>query len=299
MAIKCAWASIDENGRARGGKAGDQTGRECKVGQWYYFGQDVIIRPNDTKRAKILADSMKILCAGNYVGYDQEYAGRMSLFEELKKVDFDASKMKKKCETDCSAMVAACLNCAGYKVSRECWTGNLKDACKAIGGFTILTASKYLKSGDYLKKGDIILNTKSHVIVALEDGIKAGSSVSTTKIKKITVDGSWGQKTTLATQQVFKTTKDGIISSQPSSMKKYMPSCDAETWQFKNVATGSEMVKAIQKLVGTKQTGKMNVATIEAMQGMLKDKGFYNGKIDSSMGALTVKAWQKYINSRL
>ena len=37
MSIKCGWASIDERGRASGGKAGDQTGVEVKIGNWYYF----------------------------------------------------------------------------------------------------------------------------------------------------------------------------------------------------------------------------------------------------------------------
>lgn len=32
MSVKCGWASIDEWGRASGGKAGDQTGVEVKVG---------------------------------------------------------------------------------------------------------------------------------------------------------------------------------------------------------------------------------------------------------------------------
>ena len=32
MAVKCGWASIDERGRARGGSAGDQTGKEVKIG---------------------------------------------------------------------------------------------------------------------------------------------------------------------------------------------------------------------------------------------------------------------------
>ena len=40
----CGWASIDERGRVSGGAAGDQTGREVKVGEWYNFGQTVGLR---------------------------------------------------------------------------------------------------------------------------------------------------------------------------------------------------------------------------------------------------------------
>ena len=35
MAVKIGHASIDENGNGRGGKAGDQTGREVCTRDWY------------------------------------------------------------------------------------------------------------------------------------------------------------------------------------------------------------------------------------------------------------------------
>ena len=35
MAVKIGHASIDENGRAQGGKAGDQTGKEVCTRNWY------------------------------------------------------------------------------------------------------------------------------------------------------------------------------------------------------------------------------------------------------------------------
>ena len=35
MAVKVGSARIDENGRAHGGKAGDQTGKELPVQSWY------------------------------------------------------------------------------------------------------------------------------------------------------------------------------------------------------------------------------------------------------------------------
>ena len=48
----CGWASIDEHGHTRNGKAGDQTGREVKTGNWYDFGQNVIIRFKNRDKAK-------------------------------------------------------------------------------------------------------------------------------------------------------------------------------------------------------------------------------------------------------
>ena len=37
MAVKIGHASIDENGKAAGGKAGDQTGREVCVRDWDWY----------------------------------------------------------------------------------------------------------------------------------------------------------------------------------------------------------------------------------------------------------------------
>jgi lysozyme family protein len=59
------------------------------------------------------------------------------------------------------------------------------------------------------------------------------------------------------------------------------------------------MIKKVQKLVGAKQDGEAGGETVEKMQKFLKGKGFYTGKIDKSVGKMTVKAWQKYVNSRL
>ena len=166
--IKCGWASQDERGRASGGKAGDQTGREVKVGNWYNFGQNCVIRFKNADEGRKFARVIKSLCNNDCVGYDQSQ--RTTLYEELKKQAFDYTKLKTKCETDCSAMIAAALACIGVKISKNAWTGNLVPMCRATGKFTFHTDAKYLTSDKYLKTGDIILNTAAHVITALEDG---------------------------------------------------------------------------------------------------------------------------------
>ena len=43
MAVKVGSARIDENGKAHGGKAGDQTGKEVSTQNWY--GYDASIAP--------------------------------------------------------------------------------------------------------------------------------------------------------------------------------------------------------------------------------------------------------------
>ena len=114
MATLCGWASIDERGNARGGSAGDQNGKEVKTGNWYDFGQKIVLRFKDRAKAKKAAQTMKTLCTGNYVGYDQNQ--RTTLYKEMQKVGWDASKLKTKCETDCSAMMSPVLRSAGISV---------------------------------------------------------------------------------------------------------------------------------------------------------------------------------------
>lgn len=71
MSVKCGWASIDERGRASGGKAGDQTGVEVKIGNWYYFRQNLILRFKDRSKAKKAAQICRGIANNNNVGYDQ------------------------------------------------------------------------------------------------------------------------------------------------------------------------------------------------------------------------------------
>ena len=174
--IKCGWASQDERGKASGGKAGDQTGKEVKVGYWYNFGQNCIIRFKKADEGRKFARVIKALCNNSCVGYDQSQ--RTTLYDQLQKQGFDYTKLKTKCETDCSAMIAAALACIGIKISKNAWTGNLIACCKETGKFTFYTDSIYLTSDKYLKTGDIILNTAAHVITALEDGEKANKQTT-------------------------------------------------------------------------------------------------------------------------
>lgn len=177
MSVLCAWASIDERGKATGGAVGDQTGREVKIGEYYNFGQTVVLRCNDRKKARKMSNAMKHIAKSNLCGYDQ--TNRTSLFVELQKVKFDYKKLTAKCETDCSAMIACAVACAYGKelISRNCWTGNLEEALVSTGEFKALTLP--VSDDRYLLKGDIILNKKSHVIMAIESGTKANSYGST------------------------------------------------------------------------------------------------------------------------
>ena len=231
--MKIAQASIDEKGQAHGGKAGDQNGKEVKISNWYSYGKsgwDVVIRPKDRNKAHKMAEAMKAACANDNIGYDQWE--RENLLTEVKKVGNDFSKITTPTETDCSALVATVIIATGTpeekmrnknRENKLAYTGDLKSLCAASGEFTILTEKKYLASGDYLLEGDIILNEKHHVAIAIENGSKAEVSQVPTpdpipyphlgsqgeEVKKIQsrlnqigykllVDGIWGKNTQTA-----------------------------------------------------------------------------------------------------
>lgn len=250
MATLCGWASIDENGKAKGGAAGDQNGKEVKTGNWYDFGQKIVLRFKDRTKAKKAAQTMKTLCTGNYVGYDQNQ--RTTLYTEMQKVGWDASKLKTKCETDCSAMMSPVLRSAGISVSKDIYTGNMVAAIMGTGQFTKLTASKYTDSGDYLLTGDIMVNEGSHTIMALEDGAKAGGESSGSSSSGSSSSGSsssggalsktvkWKGIITASSLNIrtWAGTENGICSFSPLKKGTEVNVCDSEkasdgsTWYY-------------------------------------------------------------------
>ena len=175
MTVLIGHASIDENSRARGGAAGDQSGREVCTRGWYNKGWLCVIRPKKQAVAEKIAKAMEQACANDKIGYDQNQ--RTTLFVQAQACGWDLSKIGTPCETDCSALVSVCVNAAGIRVSKDIYTGNEKSVLQATGEFEILTAGKYLNSDTYLKRGDILLSS-GHTAIVLSNGSNAGTSSS-------------------------------------------------------------------------------------------------------------------------
>ena len=206
----------DENGRYSGGKAGDQTGTEWRVINWYNRPWKCVLRhPNADVRAMI-ASMAKAAANNNLIGYDQSQRG--TFWTNLADSNYDPAQITVACEADCSSGVAAIVKGAGYrlgidalkKVSTACYTGNLRAALKAAG-FEVLTDSKYLTSDAYLLKGDILLNDNAHTATNLTDGAKssgAGASNTTTVKSNAKVDVAHGFNKSLA--GTYKVTASGL-----------------------------------------------------------------------------------------
>lgn len=163
MTVKIGHARIDENTKARGGKAGDQTSREVVIQDWYNRGWTAVFRAKDSEVAEKIAKTMEQACNNNNIGYDQ--GQRTTLYEKASTLKWDLSKVKEKCECDCSSLVAVCVNAAGIKISKDMYTGNQKAVLLATGKFEVLTDSKYLVKSDHLKCGDILLSSGHTAIV--------------------------------------------------------------------------------------------------------------------------------------
>lgn len=120
----------------------------------------------------------------------------------------------------------------------------------------------------------------------------SSAPIAQTKADQLKVDGKWGQATTLRLQKIFGTVQDGVVSYQ---REKYRQLGCYTGWQWvTNPSGSSDLIKAIQRLVGAKVDGWIGPKTIRAMQkywGTVQD-----GKI-SAVSDL-VKAIQRWANSQ-
>lgn len=182
MAVKIGHASIDENGRANSGAAGDQTSKEVCTRNWYLNSKGwVVLRCKDADKREKIAEAMEKACTNPRIGYDQNQ--RDTLFNNVKDSGFDPAKTTKKVETDCSALVRVCIAYAyGKDVAGNIRTISEPAALVKTGLFTKYTSDKYCKSSDYLLRGDILCTPVSgHTVVVLTDGAKASEKPNPTE----------------------------------------------------------------------------------------------------------------------
>lgn len=188
MAVKIGSARIDENGKARGGKAGDQTGKEVSTQSWYKHKKGWrVFRPKLPEAAALIADDMQAACNNPLIGYDQGQRG--TLYDVAKKVGFNCAYVKTKCETDCSALVRVCCAYAGIMLPNFRTTDEAA-VLLASGQFVELTGSKYTDSSDYLCRGDILVTrTQGHTVIVLSNGKFAPERLEPVTMDNVQVTG--------------------------------------------------------------------------------------------------------------
>lgn len=239
MAVLIAHASSDENKSAKGGQAGDQTGKEVCIREWYNKPWNVVIRFTNTTMANKVADCMEMACKNEQIGYDQ--LQRNTLLNKARKYNYNVSKVTEPCETDCSALVSVACMYAGIPESTLTLNGNcattrtLRQILKSTGEVEIYTTPLYTAKSDRLKRGDIVLKEGSHVAVVVKiDGnykltstlLKEGSVGESVKWLQaelnanganLTIDGQFGKQTKLAVllyQKNHGLVADGIVGAK-------------------------------------------------------------------------------------
>lgn len=181
MAVIVGSARGDENGKAYGGKAGDQNkGREVSTQNWYRHSKGWrVFRAIDPSKAAIIGVAMSAACANDLIGYDQWE--RYDLFNEAKKVGFDLAAVAVPVECDCSELVRTCCAAAGIMdlPTSGFRTGNMPQYLLKTGEFVELTGSKYTDQSEYLGIGDILVTrTSGHTVVVLTDGKKYEGTIA-------------------------------------------------------------------------------------------------------------------------
>ena len=172
MSILIGHASIDENGKAAGGAAGDQTGKEVVSRSWYGGGWNVLLRPARVALAEKSAKACEAACANQNIGYDQ--GGRNTLYQKAKAVSFDLSKIDTPCECDCSSLMHVCAIAGGADISytsNGCTTRTMVRAFVNSGEYLKLTDKSYVTSSAKLQRGDILVKEGSHTVMVLEGAV--------------------------------------------------------------------------------------------------------------------------------
>ena len=159
-----AWASIGENGKATGGKKGDQTKKEVKVAPYYEFGQTWVIRFRSTSRGKKAGKAAKLLAQNDNIGYAQD--DRVSLYNECERINWDIERINeiRKCNCDCSLLIVCAINFAygKRKLPSSHTTYSIPSIC-AKYKTNFKRVDKVLKTKKF-KKGDMV-GKSGHVII--------------------------------------------------------------------------------------------------------------------------------------
>lgn len=166
-----AWASIGENGKAVGGKKGDQTGKEVRVSSYYYFGQNKCIRLRNPTKQKKVAEVAKFLALSNVVGYDQ--CTRKTLYDVCDSYNWNWNLIKQAiikgtfqlCNTDCSGFYVVCVNIAygKDKLPSDSTTRNLVERC-VVTNKVNFKLTKHFPPKKW-KKGDAPIKEGKHIII--------------------------------------------------------------------------------------------------------------------------------------
>ena len=185
LRVRIGHASGDENSNIKGGVAGDQTGKEVCIRDWYLHNKGwVLFRCVDVAVRERIAEAIEKACDNPMIGYDQSQ--RNTLYNAVKFFGFDPSAVIEPVEVDCSKLVQVAIAYGyGKDIVGNINTATLPDKLMATGKFIKFTDSMMTKSSDHLVRGDILCTpVKGHVVVVLDNGAKVPTSITATESAK-------------------------------------------------------------------------------------------------------------------
>lgn len=273
MAKYIAHASIDERGKASGGKAGDQTSKEVCIRTWYNKPWQYVLRIINEKVRKQFANNMIDIANNNNIGYDQSQ--RNTLLTQAEKVNFDFTKITTKCECDCSSSITAAILGAIYKIngksayekakaklvvsSNSATTSTLRSRLKALDMITVYSAKEHIAGTDKAVFGDIYIKEGSHVVCYIDNGKKVSLTHSSSKnanveALQLAINKDIKPKPLLAT--------DGILGDKTKAQMKKIAIKKPLVGSFKKYPN---IVKFIQRKVGVTKDGEFGGDTKKAV----------------------------------
>jgi hypothetical protein len=271
----------DENGGSSGGVAGDQTGTEWELTAWYARPWDLVLRYPVTDVQLKIADLAEKAAKNDMIGYDQ--GERTTFWQQLAANEYDPSKIKVPCESDCSSGVAAIVKATGYllgiralqEVSQELWTGIMRQSLVAAG-FEALTDTKYTSSPDYLLPGDILLNEAHHTAINISRGTKAGGTDLDLVVTPGTAaDTGAGIGTCTVSLHTF------LVGAQNDQVRAIQRLLNAIGYKGKNGA-----VLSVDGILGTN--------TSYAIETLQRDSGMTN----INFGTVAARTWELLLNAK-
>lgn len=167
MSVIIGSARIDEHGHATGGQAGDQTGKEVSMQDFYVPSKGWnVVRFKNSSNASKAAKAMKQACNNKNIGYDQ--SNRYGVIKH-------GTDSKVKTEADCSSLVRECVKEATGKDPGDFNTESEVKALEKTGLFEKVfpyTSKTKLYTGDIL-----VTKTKGHTAIVVagetrDNGVK-------------------------------------------------------------------------------------------------------------------------------
>ena len=172
--IRIGHASISEKNTINGAK-GDSTEKEVGVRTWYSKPWDfVAVHPDENVREKH-AKAVEEACANNAIGYGQ--SDRNGLNDEAKKVKYALSKIKVKCNCDCSSLQNVCAVASGAVSSYVGWRTATMKTYLQKAGYMILSGD-YANKSEYAVRGAIYVKAGKHTVCALDNGAKSNDTLA-------------------------------------------------------------------------------------------------------------------------